>query len=287
MRTLAHIFSDIKLAHTVFALPYALISAHLAFDGNYNLIKLLLILACMFFARSAAMSFNRYTDADIDSANPRTKERSIPSGRVHRTQMLIFTIICGALFVVCAYLLNFLCFLLSFPALFVILAYSYSKRFTLGTHAWLGLALGIAPVGAWIAVRGAFDIGPIILSIAVISWVAGFDIIYALQDMEFDREKGIWSIPAKLGPSGALNLARLSHLITIAMLAAFGIYFALGIAWWTGFGITVILLLVEHGLVRPTDFSKVGYAFFTVNGAVSFLLLITVLIDKPHFISGG
>jgi 4-hydroxybenzoate polyprenyltransferase len=287
LKTLAHIFGDIKLAHTVFALPYALISAHIAFDGNYEWTKLLLILACMFFARSAAMSFNRYIDADIDKANPRTQERSIPSGKVNRTHMLIFTIVCSVAFVICAYLLNFLCFLLSFPALFVILVYSYSKRFTLSTHAWLGLALGIAPVGAWIAIRGGFDIGPIILSLAVIAWVAGFDIIYALQDMDFDREKGMKSIPARFGPAGSLNLARLFHTGTLAMLAAFGIYIGLGIAYWIGFGIIFILLLVEHGLVKPTDFSKVGYAFFTVNGAVSFLLLISVIIDRPQFISGG
>lgn len=285
MKTLAHIFGDIKLAHTVFALPYALISAHLAFDGNYSLRTLLLILGCMFFARSAAMSFNRYVDADIDKANPRTKSRSIPAGKVNRTQMLAFTIVSSILFVGCTWLLNLRCFILSFPALFVILIYSYSKRFTIATHTWLGLALGIAPVGAWIAVRGEFDIGPILLSGAVLLWVAGFDIIYALQDIDFDRAEGINSIPAKFGPAGALITARLMHAGTILLLVAFGIYFELGIAFWVGFCMTALLLIVEHSMVKPTDFSKVGYAFFTVNGIVSILLLICLLIDQPYFVS--
>ena len=166
MKALTHIFGDIKLAHTVFALPYALISAHLAFAGNYDLVTLLLILGCMFFARSAAMSFNRYVDAEIDKANPRTKGRSIPVGKVNNTQMLVFTIVSSILFVVCSWFLNLMCFILSFPALFVILIYSYSKHFTIATHTWLGLALGIAPVGAWIAVRGTFDIGPILVRLS-------------------------------------------------------------------------------------------------------------------------
>ncbi len=285
MKTLANIFGDIKLAHTVFALPYALISAHLAFDGNYNLHTLLLILGCMFFARSAAMSFNRYVDAEIDKANPRTEGRSIPAGKVNRGQMLLFTIVSSILFVGCAWFLNLMCFILSFPALFVLLFYSYSKRFTTATHMWLGLALGIAPVGAWIAVRGTFDIGPIILSGAVILWVAGFDIIYALQDIDFDRAEGVRSIPAKLGPAGALISARLMHAGTILLLVVFGIYFGLGIAFWVGFCMTALLLIIEHGMVKPTDFSKVGYAFFTVNGIVSILLLICLLIDQPYFIS--
>ena len=287
MRALAHILGDIKLAHTIFALPYALISAHLAFDGNYEIKTLLLILGCMFFARCGAMSFNRYVDARIDSANPRTQDRSIPSGLVKQNQMLAFVIISSILFVACSFFLNLLCFILSFPALFIILFYSYSKHFTIGTHTWLGLALGIAPVGAWIAVRGAFDLGPIILSGAVILWVAGFDVIYALQDIDFDKSEGIKSIPAKYGPAGALAIARLMHTGTLMLLAAFGIYFNLGVAYWVGCGITALLLIVEHGLVKPADFSKVGYAFFTVNGIVSILLLICVLIDRPYFITGG
>jgi len=285
MKILAHIFGDIKLAHTVFALPYALISAHLAFAGNYDLVTLLLILGCMFFARSAAMSFNRYVDAEIDKANPRTKGRSIPAGKVNRAQMLVFTIVSSILFIGCAWFLNLMCFILSFPALFVILFYSYSKRFTTATHIWLGLALGIAPVGAWIAVRGTFDIGPILLSGAVLLWVAGFDIIYALQDIDFDRAECLSSIPAKLGPAGAFISARLMHAGTILLLVAFGIYFELGIAFWVGFCMTALLLIIEHGMVTPADFSKVGYAFFTVNGIVSILLLICLLIDQPYFIS--
>ncbi len=283
MKILSHIFGDIKLAHTVFALPYALISAHLAFDGKYDLIKLVLILACMFFARSAAMSFNRYADASMDANNPRTSNRSIPAGRVKAHQMLAFTVLSSMLFILCAFFLNYLCFILSFPALAVLLVYTYSKRFTIATHTWLGLALGISPVGAWIAIRGSFDLGPIILSAAVITWVAAFDIIYALQDIEFDRENGIQSIPARVGPGMALLLARILHAGTIALLFMFGIYFHLGLAYWIGFGITIILLIVEHALVSPADFTKVGYAFFTVNGIVSILLLVCVIIDKPYF----
>jgi len=285
MKALAHILGDIKLAHTVFALPYALISAHLAFDGKYDAVKLLLILASMFFARSGAMSFNRYVDVDIDATNPRTSGRSIPSGRVRRVEMLGFTIACSILFIACAYLLNFLCFILSFAALAIVLIYSYSKRFTIGTHLWLGLALGVAPVGAWVAIRGSFDLGPIILSAAVITWVGAFDIVYALQDIEFDRARGIISVPARMGPAIALMTARILHVGTVLLLILFGLYFTLGTVYWIGVGITVLLLLVEHGLVKPTDFSKVGYAFFTVNGIVSILLLICVLVDKPYFIT--
>ena len=285
MNTLAVIFGDIKLAHTIFALPYALISAHLAFDGKYDFVKLLLVLACMFFARSAAMSFNRYADSSFDAENPRTEKRSIPSGKVKKGQMLMFTIISSVLFIIAAFFLNRLCFYLSFPTVVILLSYSYSKRFTVSTHLWLGLALAIAPVGAWVAVRGSFDIGPIILSGAVLTWVAGFDVIYALQDIDFDKTKGMFSIPAKFGPSSALNVARVLHFGTILLLLIFGNYFNLGLAYWVGFGIVTLLLLVEHGMVKPDDFSKIGYAFFTINGIVSVLLLISVMIDKPYFMA--
>jgi 4-hydroxybenzoate polyprenyltransferase len=284
-KALPVIFGDIKLAHTIFALPFALISAHLAFDGDYNFNTFILILGCMFFARSAAMAFNRYIDADMDAENPRTQGRSIPSGKVKRTDMLQFTVIMSVIFIILAAMLNKLTFILSFPALAIILLYSYSKRFTVATHLWLGLALGIAPVGAWVAIRGSFDIGPIILSAGVICWVAAFDILYALQDLEYDKAKGIISVPARTNPSVALLVARLLHAGTVAFFTWFGVYFSMGIAYWVGICFVVVLLLVEHGMVKPTDFSKVGYAFFTVNGIVSVLLLVCVILDKPYFIS--
>lgn len=276
---LIRIFDDIKLAHTVFALPFALASAHIAFDGQYDLRKLLLILACMFTARSAAMAFNRWLDRDIDSVNPRTKHRSIPSGIVSPQEMLIFVIINSSLFVIFTFLLNFLAFALSPIALSVILGYSYFKRFTSWSHMVLGLSLAIAPTGAWIAVRGEFDLIPILLSLAVIFWVAGFDIIYACQDVDFDEMANIYSIPRKFGIAGALAISFGCHLATIALLILFGHLANFGLIYFITVGIVTLILLIEHVIVTPSNLSMWGIAFFTLNGVVSILFFLGVVLD--------
>jgi 4-hydroxybenzoate polyprenyltransferase len=275
------VLADIKIAHTVFALPFALASAHLAFmiSGGYKLDILLAILVCMVMARTAAMSFNRYLDSNLDSENPRTNTRSIPSGRATRVDALVVAIACSLIFfAACLYLGPWPSWL-SIPALAFILTYSSAKRFTPLTHIWLGCALAIAPTGAWLAVTGGWAWQPVILSVAVVFWVAGFDIIYSLQDIDFDRAHRVFSIPAKLGPGGALLVARVLHFLSFLGFAGFGIASVLIWPYWIALGLAGALLLAEHMMVRPNDFSRVGIAFFTVNGAVSILLFAGVLVS--------
>lgn len=279
-RKLSSIFSDIKLAHTVFALPFALASAHIAFDGKYEIKTLLLILVCMFTARSSAMAFNRWLDRNIDSVNPRTKERSIPSGKVQPRDMLIFVIISSVCFVTASWFLNILAFALSPVALAVVLGYSYLKRFTSYSHLALGLSLAIAPVGAWIAIKGSFDILPVMLALGVVFWVAGFDIIYSCQDVEFDSTAGLHSIPKRFGINGALMISTLFHLITIGILIVFGHIANLGIVYMALLGVITLILLVEHVIVTPDKLSLVGVAFFTLNGFVSILFFLAVFLDR-------
>jgi 4-hydroxybenzoate polyprenyltransferase len=279
-RKLSSIFSDIKLAHTVFALPFALASAHIAFGGKYEIKTLLLILVCMFTARSSAMAFNRWLDRDIDSVNPRTKERSIPSGKVQPRDMLIFVVISSVCFVTASWFLNILTFALSPIALTVVLGYSYLKRFTSYSHLALGLSLAIAPVGAWIAIKGSFDILPVILALGVVFWVAGFDIIYSCQDVEFDSTAGLHSIPKRFGINGALMISTVFHLITIGILIVFGHLANLGIVYMGLLGVITMILLVEHVIVTPDKLSLAGVAFFTLNGFVSILFFLAVFLDR-------
>jgi 4-hydroxybenzoate polyprenyltransferase len=275
----ASIFADIKLAHTVFALPFALASAHIAFNGRYDWTKLILILACMFTARNAAMAFNRWLDRDIDTVNPRTRNRAIPSGKVNAGEMLIFVILNSLIFIVLTYFLNLLAFLLSPIALMIILGYSYFKRFTSWSHIILGLSLAIAPIGAWIAIRGQFDFLPILLSLAVIFWVAGFDIIYACRDMDFDSLAGLHSIPKKFGIVEALALSTTFHVVTIGLLVLFGYITGLGFLYYILTGIIALILLVEHMIITPSNLNLWGIAFFTLNGAVSILFYVAVILD--------
>ena len=276
---ITRIFDDIKLAHTIFALPFALASAHIAFNGYYDWRKLILILACMFTARNAAMAFNRWLDRDIDTVNPRTKERSIPSGKVSANEMLAFVIINSAIFIACAYFLNIMAFLLSPIALLIVLGYSYFKRFTSWSHMVLGLALAIAPTGAWIAVRGEFALIPFMLSLSVIFWVVGFDIIYACRDIDFDSITGLHSIPRKFGITGALAISFASHIVTIGFLILFGHIAGLGFIYFIMLGLIALILLIEHIIVTPSNLSMWGLAFFTLNGVVSILFYIGVLFD--------
>ena len=274
-----NIFGDIKLAHTIFALPFALASTHIAFNGHYDLKTLILILACMFTARSAAMAFNRWLDRDIDIVNPRTKYRSIPSGRVKPVEMLAFVVVCSILFIIATWFLNILTFLLSPIALLVILSYSYFKRFTSWSHLVLGLSLAIAPSGAWIAVRGSLDWAPVILSTAVVFWVAGFDIIYSINDMEFDKSAGLYSIPKRYGVANALAMSTLFHVITIGCLVIFGHVAGLGFIYFCLIGLISLILLTEHALVTPANLNLWGVAFFTLNGAVSIIFFLAVVFD--------
>lgn len=284
-RKIAIILEMIKFEHTLFALPFALISMLVAFDvgPGFHSPKfwptLGWILAAMVGARSAAMAFNRIADAKVDAANPRTAGRAIPKGIVSAGAAWAFTVVSAGLLVFAAYMLNPLALALSPVALAVILLYSYSKRFTSLSHLWLGLALGIAPVGAWIAVTGKIGFPSLILSAAVILWTAGFDIIYSLQDLDFDRRMGLYSLPAKIGPARALLVSRLLHVVMLGLLVWFGMASARGKVYYIGVIHVAVLLAYEQRLVKPNDLSRVNAAFFTVNGLLSVALLTFVALD--------
>ncbi len=269
----------IKFEHSIFALPFALTAALLAvrgagLSGAELAEKLFWIVVAMVAARSAAMAFNRVVDADIDAENPRTKMRAIPAGQVSRGFTWGFIVLWCAVFVFAAAMLNQICLLLSPVALAVVCGYSYTKRFTSLSHVVLGIALGIAPLAAWIAVRGEFDAPILLLSAAVTLWVAGFDMIYSCQDFEFDRNAGLHSIPARLGVPRSLWLARLFHVAMIALLAWLWSLMGLGWLGLAGVAVTAALLSWEHSLISADDLSKVNAAFFTANGIVSVLFFL-------------
>ena len=269
----------VSFSHTVFALPFALLSMITAARGLPEYRVLLWILIAMVSARTSAMAFNRVADAKIDGKNPRTKDRHLPSGKVGILEVMFIVIISSALFIFSAYKLNKLCLVLSPVALLIILSYSYSKRFTYLNHFWLGLSLSIAPVGAWIAVRGEMALPPIVLGISVLFWVAGFDIIYSLQDYKFDKKSGLHSLVVKLGIKKALIASRILHLMTLVTLYIFSIISGLGIIFKIALVITAFLLLYEHSLVKPEDLTKINLAFFTLNGTISVILLLAGSID--------
>jgi len=284
--TLGHILRSfretlrmIQFEHTVFALPFALTGAVLAERGVPSLEKLGWILLALVGARSAAMTFNRLADQAYDSRNPRTAGRPLVTGTLSRDFAWTFLLGACALFVLSAARLNRLAFLLSFPVLFLILGYSYAKRFTWGSHFLLGASLGCAPLGAWIAVRGDIRSAPAILGLAVLLWTAGFDIIYACQDADFDRTAGLLSIPRRWGIGRALVFARVLHLAMIMALLIVGRNLHLGRIYHAGVLITAALLAYEHTLVRADDLSRVNRAFFTVNGCVSIFLFLTTVAD--------
>ena len=269
----------IKFEHSVFALPFALTGALLAFrDSGFDTTgigrKLAWIIAAMVCARSAAMAFNRLVDQDIDARNPRTKGRHLPAGLLTPGFAWVFVVATVALFFLAAGELNRLCLRLAPLALAVIFFYSFTKRFTSFAHLVLGFSLGIAPAAAWIAVRGSFDPRILWLTAAVTCWTAGFDIIYSCQDFEFDSAEGLWSIPRALGIARALGVARLLHVLMIACLLALVYAMHLGLLALAGVGAVVALLLYEHSLVKPTDLSRVNAAFFTMNGYVSVLFFL-------------
>jgi 4-hydroxybenzoate polyprenyltransferase len=308
MSTIKNYLSLVKFSHTIFALPFALIGFFIAYllplytrnpeqqnflqpttsDYSINDIpadylflgkKLLLVLVCMITARSAAMAFNRYLDRSFDAKNPRTAIREIPAGIISANRALIFTIINCVLFITATYFINRICFFLSPVALFVILFYSYTKRFTALCHLVLGLGLSLAPIGAYLAVTGRFDLLPILFSFTVLFWVSGFDIIYALQDVDFDKSQQLHSIPAALGKKNALRVSELLHVLSAACVVAAGFYGHFGWLYWIGVAVFVGMLIYQHSIVKPDDLRKVNLAFMTANGIASVVFAVFVIAD--------
>ncbi len=273
--------SLIKFSHTIFAMPFAFIGFFLAIkDYEFEWITLVYVIFCMVFARSAAMAFNRYIDRDIDTANARTaKVREIPNGSIKANSALLFVVINSLLFLATTYLINPLCLALSPIALLVVLGYSYTKRFTALCHLVLGLGLALAPIGAYLAVSGEFNIIPLFFSAAVLFWVSGFDIIYSLQDEEFDKTHKLHSMPVLLGKKNALMLSNILHLLTFSALSIAGLIGNFSLYYWIGFWIFSALLVYQHTLVKENDLSKVNLAFFTTNGIASLIFGAFVIAD--------
>lgn len=279
-------FSLVTFSHTIFAMPFAFIGFFLAVTTTghtFSWQKLVLMVLCMVFARNAAMAFNRYLDRDIDARNPRTKVRDIPAGRISPTSALIFTLLNCLLFLLATWLINPLCFYLSPIALMVVLGYSATKRFTALCHFVLGLGLSLAPIGAYLVITGEFAWLPVLFSLSVLCWVSGFDIIYALQDEEFDREENLHSIPAYLGKVNALRLSTVLHILSamFVILPAF----LMPVSWPYLLGLIIFcgMLIYQHLLVKPNDLSRVNFAFMTTNGIASVVFATCFLVDRFFF----
>ena len=279
LRDLRVTLEMIKWEHSIFALPFALCGAMLAASGVPSLHQLLWIIVAMVAARSAAMAFNRWADAAIDAANPRTSARALPSGHLSPAFVVTFVVVSSAVFILAASQLNRLTLLLSPIALAILLLYSYTKRVTRWSHLVLGFALGIAPAAAWIAVRGSLDTRILLLTAAVTFWVGGFDVLYACQDYDSDRQIGLHSIPRYLGIGGALWVARAFHLLMVGFLVALLLVFAMGKLAAAGVLIVILLLMYEHSLVKADDLSRLNAAFFTMNGVISVLFFLFVAAD--------
>lgn len=307
MATVKSYFSLVKFSHTIFAMPFAMIGFALGvFDFPFNTrhqwslnktigidkqmhlqyfqssdlwIRFLLVLLCMISARSAAMAFNRYLDRSFDAKNPRTAIREIPKGIISANSALAFVIICCVVFIAATYFINPICFYLSPAALFVVLFYSYTKRFTPLCHLVLGLGLALAPIGAYLAVTGRFDLLPLLFSFAVIFWVSGFDIIYASQDVDFDQSQKLYSIPSVLGKAKALHVSELLHVLSAACVIYAGFYGHFHWLYWTGIGVFTGMLVYQHSLVKPNDLSRVNIAFMTANGIASVVFGVLVILD--------
>ena len=309
MTTVKNYLSLVKFSHTIFALPFALIGFFLGYTflfhsfttgawwGGKNalplqqqealsdltsthiIIKFLLVLICMITARSAAMAFNRYLDRSFDAKNPRTAIREIPKGIISPQSALRFVILNCILFITATFFINKICFLLSPVALFVVLFYSYTKRFTFLCHLVLGLGLSLAPIGAYLAVTGRFDVLPLLFSFAVIFWVSGFDIIYALQDVEFDQAQQLYSIPATVGKTKALHVSEMLHILSAACVIAAGFYGHFHFMYWIGIAVFCGMLLYQHSIVKPNDLRRVNIAFMTANGIASVVFAVFVITD--------
>jgi 4-hydroxybenzoate polyprenyltransferase len=290
VRRIADWLSLVRFSHSVFALPFALCGAWLAAGGPPGWRTLALVVLCAVAARTAAMGFNRLADRELDAENPRTRGRELPSGKLAAGTVAALVLASAVAFVALAFLLNPLAGWLSFPVLGVLLGYSYVKRFSAAAHLVLGLALALAPLGAWVAVRGAVgaDVAPVLwLALAVLTWVAGFDLIYACQDAEFDRARGLHSVPARFGLSGALRLSSALHAVTVAALALVGASAGLGWPWWTALAVCLALLVWQHRIVAPDDLSRVDLAFFTLNGWVGVGLFAGLALDRALAAGGA
>jgi len=281
---LSTLAADIKISHTLFAMPWALFATFLAAGGWPKLGQIGLIVACMVTARTVAMAANRLLDARLDALNPRTARRAIPSGKLSTAFMSVVLIACAVTFVVATG--GFLAYgnpwplYCSVPVLLYLSGYPLMKRFTRLCHYYLGLALGLAPVCAWLAIRGSLDLPPIVMAGVVLLWTAGFDIIYACQDYESDVQTGVYSVPAKVGIANALWIARLTHLACVGLLIALSQSSPLlGPIFYVAVGIATLLLLIEHSIVKPHDLSKVGLAFFTINGVISVVIGLLGIVD--------
>lgn len=308
MPTIKNYLSLIKFSHTIFAMPFALIGFCLGINSLYSIphVKIfepwnlsysrkasiylinnwwhfLFVVLCMVFARSAAMAFNRYLDKEFDAKNPRTAIREIPAGVISSKSALFFTMLMCVLFIVCTYFINSICFYLSPVALFVILFYSYTKRFTYLCHLVLGVGLSLAPIGAYLAVTGAFALLPILFSIAVVCWVSGFDIIFALQDEAFDKENNLYSIPASMGTKKALLVSTILHIISAIAIIYAGYYGHFHMLYWLGTAVFCGMLIYQHSIVKPNDLSKVNIAFMTANGIASVVFGVLVVCDLIFF----
>ena len=293
--------SLVKFSHTIFAMPFALIGFFLGMqdfsrsghwialppDPNiksnslyeFLIQKFILVIICMITARSAAMAFNRYLDRSFDAKNPRTAIREIPKGIISPNSALRFVILSSVIFILSTYFINNICFYLSPVALFVILFYSYTKRFTPLCHLVLGIGLSLAPIGAYLAVTGVFEVLPVLFSFAVVFWVSGFDIIYALQDIDFDQSQKLYSIPSALGKARALRVSELLHGLSAACVITAGFYGSFHWVYWIGIAVFVGMLIYQHSIVKPNDLSKVNIAFMTANGIASVVFAIFVIAD--------
>lgn len=286
LKTIGNYFSLVKFSHSVFAMPFALIGFALAVTGteyNFSFRLLLLIILCMIFARNAAMGFNRLADRNFDSLNPRTDKREIPSGKIGSGSAALFVIMNSLLFILTTGFINRLTLILSPVALLVILGYSLTKRFTYLCHFILGLGLSLAPVGAYISVTGTFRILPIIYSLIVLTWASGFDIIYALQDDEFDKIHNLHSLPSSSGRKNALTISVFVHFFTFISIILAGIVGNGNLFYWIGASIFTVLLVWQHLIVKPDDLSRVTLAFQTTNGIASILFAVFVILDLVFF----
>jgi len=274
--------SLVKFSHTIFAMPFAMIGFFLAVTWagySFNWTKLLLVVLCMVFARSAAMAFNRWLDADFDKKNPRTAQREIPAGIISASNALYFVIGNAVLFMATTWFINPVCFFLSPIALIVVLGYSYTKRFTALCHLVLGIGLSLAPIGAFLAVTGRFAVLPVLLSFLVLCWVSGFDIIYALQDEEFDKSQQLHSIPTWLGKAGGLRFSEGLHVVAAGLAITIGLLGGFHWLYWIGAGVFILMLFMQHRLVKPGDLSRVNLAFMTTNGIASVVFAVFAIAD--------
>ena len=279
MTAVRHFLDAIKFEHTVFALPFAYVAMVLAADGWPGWPTVLWVTLAMAGARTLAMSVNRLVDRFIDAANPRTARRHLPAGLLAPWQVAAAAVVAGALLLLSAWMLNPLCLALAPLAVLFLVGYSYTKRFTWLSHWILGFTDGIAAAGGWIAVRAAFAPPVYVLWFALTVWIAGFDLIYACQDIDSDRANGVYSLPARFGAAAALRVSVATHVVTIGLLVAFGVAAHLGALWWTGVALTALALAYEHAIVSPTDLSRVNRAFFTVNGWVGVGLFVFAVLD--------